>query len=54
MRKMEIQQELASKEAYREHLLKQIAKNTGANFHCLRNDALQELRHKRVGNALHF
>ena len=52
MRHMEIQQELASKEAYKEYFLKQNAKNTGANFHDFRNDAQQELRHKRVENAL--
>ena len=51
---MERQQEMASKEAYREHSLKQIATNTGANFHDLRNDAHQELRTDRVENALHF
>ena len=51
---MERQQEMASKEAYKEHLLKQIAKNTGANFHGLRNDARQELRTERIENALHF
>ena len=37
MRQMEKQQEQASKEAYKEHLLKDIAKNTGANIHGLRN-----------------
>ena len=29
MRQMEKQQEMASKESYKEHLLKEIAKNTG-------------------------
>ena len=29
-------------------------KDTGANFHGLRNDAHQELRTERVENALHF
>ena len=32
MRQMEKQQEMASKEPYKEHLLKQIATNTGANI----------------------
>ena len=36
---MEKQQEQAIKEAYKDYLLKQIATNTGANFHDLRNDA---------------
>ena len=54
MRQMERQQEMASKEAYKEHLLKQIAKNTGANFHDLRNDNHQDLRSERVNNAIHF
>ena len=35
-RTMERQQEMASKEAYKEHLLKQIATNTGANIHDVR------------------
>ena len=54
VRAMERQQEMASKEAYAEHLLKQVAKHTGANFHDLRNDAHQELRTERIENALHF
>ena len=54
MRQMEKQQEMASKEAYKEHLLKEIAKNTGANIHGLRNDAHQEMRTERVERALHF
>ena len=36
MRTMQRQQEMASTEAYKEHLLKQIATNTGANIHGLR------------------
>ena len=44
MRTLERQQETASKEAYKEHLLKQIATNTGAKFHDLRNDPHQEMR----------
>ena len=51
---MKEQQKQASKEAYKEHLLKQIAKNTGANFHDLRNHAHQEMRAERVENAVHF
>ena len=54
MRAMEMQQEMSSKEAYKEHIFKQMAKNTGANSHDLRNDARQELRTERVENALHF
>ena len=51
---MERQQEMASKEAYKEHLLKQIAKNTGSNFHDLRNDNHDDLRRERVNNAVYF
>ena len=54
MKTMERQQETASKEAYKEHLLKEIAKNTGANIHDLRNDSHQEMRTERVDNAVHF
>ena len=54
MRQMERQQEIASKEAYKEHLLKQIAKNTGANIHDLRNDSHKEMRRGRVNSALYF
>ena len=54
MRQMERQQETASKESYKEHLLKEIAKNTGANMHDLRNDSHQEMRAERVDNAVHF
>ena len=54
MRAMERQQELASKESYKEHLLKEIAQHTGANTHDLRNDSHQELRAGRVEKALHF
>jgi chemotaxis protein histidine kinase CheA len=53
-RQMERQQEMASKEAYKEHLLKEIAKNTGANFHDLRNDNHDDLRRERVNNAVYF
>ena len=51
MRQMERQQEIASKESYKEHLSKQIATNTGANIHDLRNYSHQELRTDRVNQA---
>ena len=54
MRQMERQQESASKEAYKEYLSKEIAKNTGANIHDLRNGSHQEMRTERVDNAVHF
>ena len=54
MRQMEKQQEMASKESYKEHILKEIAKNTGANIHDLRNDSHQEMRRARVDSALYF
>ena len=54
MRTMERQQETASKEAYKEHLSKQIATNTGANIHDSRNDSHQELRADRVEKAVYF
>ena len=53
MREMEKQQEMASKEAYKEHLLKEIAKNTGANIHDLRNDNQDDLRRDRVRHAVY-
>ena len=52
MRQMEHQQEMASKQAYKEHLLKEIAKNTGSNLHELRSESHQELRAERVNQAL--
>ena len=51
MRAMEKQQEMASKESYKEHVLKHIATNTGANIHDLRNDSHQELRTDRINQA---
>ena len=45
---------MASKESYKEHILKQIATNTGANIHDLRNDSHQEMRTDRVEKAVHF
>ena len=53
MRQME-KQEMASKESYKEHLLKEIAKNTGANIHDLRNDSHQDMRRARVDSAIYF
>ena len=54
MRTMERQLQMASKESYKEHSLKQIATNTGANIHDLRNDSHQEMRTDRVEKAVHF
>ena len=56
VRTMQRQQGRASKGPYKEHLLKQIAANTGANIHDLRNDSRQELRTDRANQALdpHF
>ena len=49
---MEKQQEIVLKQAFKEHLFKQIATNTGANIHDSRNDSHQELRTDRVNQAL--
>ena len=54
MRQMEKQQEMASKESYKEHLLKEIAKNTGSNIHDLRNDNHDDMRKDRIEKAVHF
>ena len=54
MRQMEKQQEIASKESYKEHLLKEIAKNTGSNIHDLRNDNHDDMRKDRIEKAVHF
>ena len=54
MAQMEKQQEMASKEAFKEHLLKEIAKNTGANIHDLRNKHETEMRTERTTNAVYF
>ena len=51
---MERQQEQASKESFKEHVLKEIAESTGANNHDLRHDSHQKLLAARVENALHF
>ena len=47
MRVMEKQQEMASKQAFKESLLKDIAINTGANLHDLRSESHQEMRDDR-------
>ena len=48
MRQMEKQQEMASKQAFKESLLKDIAINTGANLSDLRSESHQELRTDRI------
>ena len=48
MRQMEKQQEIASKQAFKENLLKYIAINTGANLSGLRSEPHQELRTDRI------
>ena len=48
MRAMERQQEMASKQAFKESLLKEIAINTGSNLSDLRNDSHQEIRTERI------
>ena len=55
MRAMGRQQEMASKEPFKEHVLKQSAKkNTGANSHDLRNYAHQEQNELRMHCILIF
>ena len=48
MRVMQLQQEMASKRAFKESLLKYIAINAGANLHDLRSESHQELRTDRI------
>ena len=48
MRQMEKQQEMASKQAFKESLLKEIAINTGPNLFDLRSDSHQEMRDERI------
>ena len=48
MRQMEKQQEIASKQAFKESLLKDIAINTSANLSDLRSEPHQELRTDRI------
>ena len=45
---MEKQQEMASKHAFKESLLKQIAINTGSNLYDLRSGSHQEMRDERI------
>ena len=52
MRQMEKQQEMASKQAFKESLLKQIAINTGSNLSDLRSEHDQETRTERINNAI--
>ena len=49
---MQLQQEQASKQAFKEHLLKQIAINTGSNLPGLGNQSEADLRTERVNQAL--
>ena len=49
---LEKQQEMASKQAFKESLLKDIAINTGSNLHELRNQHEADLRTERVNQAL--
>ena len=48
MRQMEKQQEIASKQAFEESLLKDSAINTGANLSDLRSESHQDLRTDRI------
>lgn len=52
---MERQQEMASKEAYKEHLLRQIARNNSDNIshHSFRTANESDLREQRINNMLH-
>ena len=52
MRQTQIQQEQASKEAFKERLWKQIAVNTGANLSDLRTDSNAETQTERVNRAI--
>ena len=45
---MEKQQEMATKQAFKESLLKDIAINTGSNLHELRSESQQEMRDDRI------
>ena len=48
MRAMQLQQEMASKQTFKESLFKFIAINTGSSLHDLRNDSHQELGDDRI------
>ena len=52
MGQMQLQQEQASKQAFEEHLVKQIAINTGSDLSDLRNQSEADLRTERVNQAL--
>ena len=54
MRQMEKQQEMASKESYKEHLLKQLANNNSDNVshHSFRTANESDLREQRIGDML--
>ena len=52
MRQMQLQQEKASKQAFKESLLKQIAINTGSNLSDLRNQSEADLRTEKRNQAL--
>ena len=47
-RQMEKQQEMASKQTFKESLLKQIATNTGSNLSDLRSGSYYSMRHERI------
>ena len=49
---MQLQQEQASKQAFKQYLLKEIAINTGSNLSDLRNQHEADLRTERVNQAL--
>ena len=51
MRQMKLQQEQASKQAFKESLLTQVAINTGSNLSDLRNQNEADLRTERVNEA---
>ena len=51
-RAMEKQQEMASKEAFKESLLKEIAINTGSNLHDLRSDSEADRRRERFDSLI--
>ena len=52
MRQMQLQQEQASKQAFKESLLKHVAINTGSNLSDLRNQNEADLRTERINQAL--
>ena len=54
MRQMQQQQEMAAKEAFKETLLKRIAKNTGANMHDLRSESSSQSRRERINRAVYY